>query len=168
MTAAMGAQTDTNGAVVTAAEPAGAPWADTAELAHTAERDALEPDEPADELEPADDEPDTFTREYVTELRRESAEHRHRARDAEARADELAGQLWAERVGALGLLADATDLPYDAEALDDPDAIRAQVDELLERRPHLRTRRITARAGQGEGNGAADSVSLTGIMRAHA
>ena len=149
----------------------GAPWADNAERAAAAAE--LEPDEPAAELEPdnaerqGDDEPDTFTREYVTDLRRESAAHRTRATAAETRADELARQLWAERVGALGLLADPADLPYDADALDSPDAIRTAADELLAARPHLRTRRITGRAGQGEGN-AADAVSLTGIMRSRA
>lgn len=142
-------------------EPAGgAQWADTAERA-----DAAELEHQADELEL---EPDTFTREYVTDLRRESAEHRTRAKDAEARAEQLAQTLWTERVGALGLLADPADLPYDPDTLDDPDAIRRQADELLARRPHLRTRRISARAGQGEGVAAADNVSLTGIMRSRA
>lgn len=136
----------------------GAEWADTAERA-----DAAETAEPG-----PDTEPDTFTREYVTELRRESAEHRTRARDAEARAETLAETLWNERVAALGLLADPADLPYDAEALDDPAEIRRQADELLTRRPHLRTRRISARAGQGEGVNGADGVSITGIMRSRA
>lgn len=103
---------------------------------------------------------DTFTREYVTGLRQESARYR-------TRANELAETLWRERVAALGLLADPTDLPYDQAALDDPEAIRAAADELLARKPHLRTRRITERAGQGEGS-AGETVSLTGIMRARA
>lgn len=106
---------------------------------------------------------DTFSREYVTTLREEAANHRTRATD-------LAHQLWVERVAALSLLADPTDLPYDAEALADPAAIRRQAEELLERKPHLRTRKINGRAGQGEGipgNGD-DGVSLTGILRSHA
>ena len=111
-----------------------APWADTAERAAAAELEPaaeLEQDAtwnmpeniPADDGDQGDDDPDTFTREYVTDLRRESAAHRTRANTADERADTLARQLWAERVGALGLLADPADLPYDADALDDPDEI---------------------------------------------
>lgn len=124
-------------------------------------------DAEADAAEHDTDEADTFSRAYVTELRQESAEHRRRATAAEERAETLAGALWAERVAALNLLADPADLPYDADALDTPAEIRRQAEELLTRRPHLRTRRITARAGQGEGNGA-ENVSLTGIMRSRA
>lgn len=140
-----------------AAEP------DSAADAVVSDTDQSEPDDG----EADDTSADTFSREYVTELRQESAEHRRRATAAEERAETLAGALWAERVAALNLLADPADLPYDADALDDPAEIRRQADELLTRRPHLRTRRITARAGQGEGNGA-ENVSLTGIMRSRA
>lgn len=113
------------------------------------------------------DESATFTRDYVANLRREAAGHRSRANTAEERAEELAQTLWRERVAGLNLLADPTDLPYDAELLDDRDGIRAAAEQLLADKPHLRTRRITERAGQGEGS-ATDSVSLTGIMRAQA
>lgn len=113
------------------------------------------------------DESATFTREYVADLRREAAGHRSRANTAEERAEELAQTLWWERVAALSLLADPTDLPYDAELLDDRDGIRAAAEQLLAAKPHLRTRRILERVGQGEGHGS-DSVSLTGIMRAQA
>jgi hypothetical protein len=147
-----------DGETAAAAEPshdmgAGQPDGETAEPEHQGD---------------GPDEPDTFTREYVTELRRESADRRTRLAAAETRADELAAALWTERVSALGLLADPADLPFDAAALDDTAAIRALADELLTARPHLRTRRITARAGQGEGQQPTDAVSLTGIMRARA
>lgn len=113
---------------------------------------------------PGDDGPDTFDRAYVERLRRESGDHRRRARDAERVADELRAQLWRERVDALGLLADPGDLPFDADLLDDPDGIRAAVDALLDERPHLRTRRIRARIGQGEGS-PTTGVSLSALLR---
>lgn len=131
--------------------------------------DAADTDGQGDDADDADDgdESATFTRDYVANLRREAAGHRSRANTAEERAEELAQTLWRERVAGLNLLADPTDLPYDAELLDDRDGIRAAAEQLLADKPHLRTRRITERAGQGEGS-ATDSVSLTGIMRAQA
>lgn len=138
--------------------------------------DAADTDGQGDDADDADgqgddaddgDESATFTRDYVANLRREAAGHRSRANTAEERAEELAQTLWRERVAGLNLLADPTDLPYDAELLDDRDGIRAAAEQLLADKPHLRTRRITERAGQGEGS-ATDSVSLAGIMRAQA
>lgn len=125
-------------------------------------------DPDADPAGTDESEPDTFTREYVVELRREAASHRAKAHAAEERADTLARTLWVERVAALSLLADPTDLPYNADVLDNPDEIRRQAEELLAAKPHLRTRRITARAGQGErGHGDAE-VSLAGMLRGRA
>ena len=92
--------------------------------------------------------PDVFSREYVSELRDEAKTQRLRARDAETERDRLREHLWVARVDALGLLADPTDLPADVEALDDPDAIRAAVDDLLARKPHLARRRAVGDIGQ--------------------
>jgi hypothetical protein len=154
-----------------------------AELAHAAEHqgDNAEPEpDPAAELdriidaaletlEP--DEPDpnaeTFPRNYVDKLRRQNAEHRKRAATAAEETDRLARALFTERVAALGLLADPADLAYDADALDSPDALRAAAEALLAARPHLRTRRITQRVGQGIPP-AADTVSLAAILRQRA
>lgn len=109
------------------------------------------------------DEGDTFPRSYVEELRGENATYRNRAKDAETKADELAKALWTERVRSLGVLADPADLPYDPEALDDLEQIRSQADELLSSKPHLRTRKITERAGQGERG--AETVSLVELLQ---
>lgn len=109
------------------------------------------------------DEGDTFPRSYVEELRGENATYRNRAKDAETKADELAQALWTERVRSLGVLADPADLPYDPEALDDLDLIRQQADELLGAKPHLRTRKITERAGQGERG--TESISLVELLQ---
>jgi hypothetical protein len=40
-----------------------------------------------------------------------------------------------------GQLADPTDLEFDEDHLDDPDALAAAVDDLLARKPHLASRR---------------------------
>lgn len=109
---------------------------------------------------------DTFPRPYVERLRARSAGYRTRATAAEARTGELEQALYTERVRALDVLADPTDLPYDPEALDDPDALRAAVDALVSKRPHLR-RRGVAGAGTGtrEQDDGTEPVSLLGIMR---
>ncbi|MDA2893059.1 hypothetical protein PDG61_19210 [Mycolicibacterium sp. BiH015] len=95
------------------------------------------------------DDGDTFPREVVEKLRRESAGYRERAKTAEARAEELARQLFTARVAATGKLADPTDLPYTAELLDDDDALSAAVDSLTAAKPHLKARRVAGDAGQG-------------------
>lgn len=127
----------------------------------------LPPDVSTDQGTDGGEHPDTFTREYVQQLRAESAEHRRKAADAAAQSDAVRRELWRARVEALSLLADPTDLEYDADALDDSDRIRELADALLTDKPHLRSRKITGRAGQGEGSPTA-APSLVGILRAHA
>ena len=99
-----------------------------------------ESDETDDDDEPA-----------VARARQQAARYRRQLRDVEGERDELAEALWLERVTALGTLADPADLPYDPDALHDPDRLRELADELVTAKPHLRSRRIRARAGQGEG-----------------
>lgn len=104
-------------------------------------------------------------RALVTKLRKEAGDNRKKLRAAEDTADELRRELWNFRVSELGVLADPTDLPYDAALLDAPDDLAAAADELVARKPHLRATRITARAGQGEGQGDAGAVSLSDYLR---
>ena len=99
----------------------------------------------------------------LSRARGQAARYRRALRETEAERDELAAALWSERVGALGVLADPDDLPFDAEALHDPDRLRELVDELVTEKPHLKSRRIRARAGQGEGS-APGGVSLAAIL----
>lgn len=114
--------------------------------------DELEGDElDGDELEPDSDETDG-DEPAVARARQQAARYRRQLRDVESERDELAEALWAERVTALGTLADPADLPYDPDALHDPDRLRELADELVTAKPHLRSRRIRARAGQGEGS----------------
>ncbi len=108
-------------------------------------------------------EPDTFPRDYVEKLRRESAGYRERAQ----RTDELATRLHTALTAATGRLADPTDLPFDAAHLDDPDALEAAVDELLTRKPHLASRRPAGDVGQGA-RSSGGSVDLAGMLRSRA
>ena len=91
------------------------------------------------------EEPETFPRSYVEELRQENGKYRQRAQKGDA----YAQRLHAELVRATGKLADPTDLPFDEAHLDDANALTAAVDELLTRKPHLASRRPTGEIGQG-------------------
>jgi len=92
---------------------------------------------------------DTFSREYVEQLRGEAAEHRTKARDAEARTEAVSRELFAAKVAATGRLADPTDLPYSAEALTDSDVMNKQIDDLLAAKPHFGNRTPTGNVGVG-------------------
>ena len=116
-------------------------------------------DEPADELA------ESFPRSYVEKLRDKNHNYRTRARDAEQRAEQLARELFTARVERLGRLADPSDLPYDAELLDDPDALGEAVSELLTARPHLAARRAAGNIGQHEHGGSGDTFSLVEYLR---
>ncbi|WP_252980167.1 hypothetical protein [Mycobacterium riyadhense] len=75
------------------------------------------PDSPENPPEAESVPENTFSREYVKELREESKGHRLRADAAEGRADELAKRLHAALVAATGRLADPADLPVRSRAL---------------------------------------------------
>ena len=126
-------------------------------------------EQPADpEPEGADPEPEdegeTFTRDYVHEIRREAARYRTRAAEAETEAETLRDALWTARVAATGRLMDPADLPRPEGADLEPETVAAAVDALLEQRPHYGRRRITGRIGQGEGV-PPTGVSLSGLLR---
>ncbi|KAF0968369.1 hypothetical protein BPODLACK_03031 [Gordonia sp. YY1] len=118
------------------------------------------PDEPTENEPTPEPEPDVFPRAYVQQLRQENADYRNRAKAA----DDLAKRLHTELVRATGKLADPTDMPFDAEHLEDPDKLTASIDQLLSVKPHLKARRIVGAVGQGE-SGTTTGVDLLGIMR---
>ena len=125
--------------------------------------DEPDTDEP-DTDEPDTDEPDTDEQDpRLSQARQQAARYRRQLRDVETERDELAAALWTARVDQLGVLADPDDLPFNPDALHDPDRLRELVDELVTVKPHLRSRRIRARAGQGEGT-APGGVSLAAIL----
>ena len=134
----------------------------TTEETPTAAVEATTPDETPG-VGQGDETPDTFPRDYVENLRKENGRYRQRASDRDA----LAQRLHTSLVTATGRLADPTDLPFDDAHLEDADALNAAIDDLLERKPHLASRRPRGDVGQGITT-KSDSVDLAGILRANA
>lgn len=125
--------------------------------------DELEDGDDPDESDESGDDPEPA----VVRARNQAARYRRELRETESELERIRGELWTARVEALGLLADPADLPFDPDALEDPAKLRELADELLTRKPHLRSRRIRTRAGQGEG--ASDGeFSLAGLLRQRA
>jgi hypothetical protein len=112
----------------------------------------------------AQEEPETFPRSYVEELRQENGRYRQRAQQA----DQLAQRLHTELVRATGRLADPTDLPFHEDHLAYPDKLIAAVHDLLARKPHLATRRPIGDIGQGATSAGAATVDLAAILRQRA
>ena len=107
-------------------------------------------------------EPDTFPREYVEKLRKENADNRVKAK----RVDELERRLHGALVAADGRLADPADLEFNAEHLEDADALRAAIGDLIERKPGLRARRYGGDVGAGKrGTPKVQPVDLIELMR---
>ncbi len=118
----------------------------------TDEPEVVGPTGPTDEtVSPTGDtEPESFDREYVQKLRDEAAGHRVKAK----RTDALNARLATAQAALTGKLADPTDLPFtdnllDDDGLVDEDKVRAAVDDLVKRKPHLAARRPTGNVGQG-------------------
>jgi hypothetical protein len=134
------------------------PDSDQTEVRHDVAPAAGEPDVEHDV--PRDDEPETFPREYVENLRKESAKYRDRAKDR----DGVAHRLHTALVAATGRLQDPSDLPYADAHIEDPDQLDAAIDELLTRKPHLASHTPHGDIGQGVSQ-ASDSVSLGALLR---
>lgn len=114
-------------------------------------------DEPQND--PSEDEPDTFSRDYVEKLRDENAKYRQRAQ----RADDLARKVHRLLVERTGRLADPEDLPFDEKFLDDEESLNTAIEDLVSRKPHLAARRPVGNVGQGVGDGS--NVDLAAILR---
>lgn len=119
-------------------------------------------DHPDDEHQ---DDAETFPREYVEKLRGEAKGHRQRAEAAEKRNDELSRALWTTRVQATGKLADVSDLEYNADLLDDADALGAAIDDLVTRKPHLAARKISGAVGAGVHGKTEQPFSILGRLQ---
>lgn len=146
-----------------AATPPETPTEAPQDAANAPEAQEPTPDDSSDaETPPEAPEPegDTFPREYVERLRAESAANRTRAKD-------LATELHALRVEKLGVLADPTDLPY-TDGLDTLEAVQAAAEELIQRKPHLKARRVAGNIGQHQQTDGPAPVSLMGMMRKNA
>jgi len=133
----------------------------------TTEVDTISDDtDTAEDVQSADtpDEPETFPRSYVEELRQENGRYRQRAQQGEV----YAHRLHTELVRATGRLADPTDLPFLDEHLDDPDKLSNALDDLLARKAHLANRRPQGDIGQGAVSEGSATVDLAAILRQRA
>lgn len=113
--------------------------------------------------ETPEEEPETFPRSVVEKLRRENAGYREKAKKAE----QWAHELHAARVASTGRLADPSDLPFDESHLEDLPRLEAAIDELLQSKPHLASRKPRGEIGQGLTSGSGN-VDLAGILRSRA
>ncbi len=109
-----------------------------------------------------DDEPETFPRAYVEQLRNENAKYRQRAQEG----DTYAQRLHTELVRATGRLADPTDLPFDLQHLEG-DNLTLALGELLQSKPHLAARKPIGEIGQGA-SPSGGTVDLAAILRGKA
>lgn len=119
---------------------------------------------PADEDRVSDVTPgdaDTFPRAYVEKLRAQNARYREKAKNADA----YGQRLHTELVRATGRLADPSDLDFDPEHLDDPEALAAAVNDLLARKPHLASRKPVGDIGQGVRGSATEQAGLLSILK---
>ncbi len=114
---------------------------EAAQAADPAAAEAITPD-PETETAEGDTEPKPYDAEYVNGLKQEAVDNRQKAKA-------LATRLHTELVRATGRLADPNDLPYDAAHLEDTDALNADIDELLSRKPHFASRVPQGHVGQG-------------------
>ena len=128
----------------------------------TTEAEAEETTQEAPEA--AQDDAETFPRDYVEKLRKEAAEARVKAK----KADDLARELFAAKVTATGRLADPSDLAFSDELVADADALSAALDTLLAAKPHLASRTPRGDVGQGPTGGDRADVNLAAMLRAGA
>ncbi|OBF39231.1 hypothetical protein A5724_08820 [Mycobacterium sp. ACS1612] len=138
---------------------------ETSSEVEATEADAAAEVDPPETVNTDEENADTFSRSYVEKLRDENAKLRVRGQ----RADELAHRLHTELVRATGRLADPADLEFDptrdADLLDDPEALNAAIEELLQQKPHLRSRKPIGDIGQGVRGTAKEPVNLLGILK---
>jgi hypothetical protein len=104
--------------------------------------------------------------EALAKVRREAKNLRDRAKAAEARVDELSRQVFALKVAALDKFADPSDFAYDADLVDDDEALTAAVDELITRRPHYaKPRKPSGSVGQGQRGNDAGPKDFSSLLR---
>lgn len=108
-----------------------------------------------------DGDSDVFPREVVENLRKENGKYRQRAQLA----DTYAQRLHTELVRATGRLADPTDLTFDEDHLADPDKMVAAVDDLLQKKPHLASRKPSGDIGQGGRGGSDAPLGLLDLLK---
>ncbi|GAB2934162.1 hypothetical protein GCM10027047_33230 [Rhodococcus aerolatus] len=122
---------------------------------------------PAEDNSGGSNEPETFSADYVKELRDEAAANRVAAKRAATLETALRDAVISNV--AKSILADPTDLAWsddlaDDDGMPDPDAIRQAATALAARKPHLG--RVSGDAGQGFRGDDSGSVSLLELLKA--
>lgn len=137
------------------------------EATHDDELDPAEVTTPEGDSEPAESDTDGEQEsEALAKARREAKNLRDRAKTAETRVDELSRLVFALKVAALDKLADASDFEYDADLVDDDEALAAAVDELIARRPHYaKPRKPNGSIGQGQHGNNAGPQDFSSLLR---
>lgn len=107
------------------------------------EAQELQADQEQDEQQ--DEQQQTFDRAYVEKLRKESANYRDKAK----RAQELEQRLHDALVAKDGRLADPTDLEFNPDHLDNPEALSNAIANLVAKKPGLRAQRLSGDVGAG-------------------
>lgn len=122
----------------------------------------------ADESSEMEDDDDTPAGgdDEISQLRNEAAKRRRQRNEERDRADSLSRRLFTELVRNTGVLIDPDDMPFNAELLDDPEALRTAAEEYAESKPHLRARRYTPAGGNHRQD--TPAVSLGSILRGNA
>lgn len=112
--------------------------------------------------------PETFTREYVSELREDAKKHRLNAK----KSDELARRLVSAFAASSGRLHNADDVPFSEELLGedgypDPAKVEEAVTKLIESKPYLAKIRPTGDVGQHSGseNTPSPSAAFRDLLR---
>lgn len=136
------------------------------EASRDAELDADEAITPEGDCDAAEDESGAGDEsEALAKVRREAKNLRDRAKTAEARVDELSRELFALKVSALDKLADATDLAYDPDLLDD-DKLAEAVDALVSAKPHMaKPRKPNGSVGQGQCGNSVGPMDFSSLLR---
>lgn len=130
-----------------------------------------QPDAPADEqLDPATDEaPESFSADYVRDLREEAAAHRVKAK----RVDDANARLVAAYATADGRLVDVEALTMSEDMLDDdglvdPAKVTAAIADLIAAKPYLASRKPTTPLPQGVREDVPTTPGLFDLIRERA
>lgn len=115
--------------------------------------------------EQAQQDEDNFSRPYVEKLRKESAKYRERAKTAEDSTGKLKARLHSALIALDGRLADPDDLPFDESFLEDEEKLTEAITELLEKKPGLRSRKVSGDVGQGRRGTSEHPAGLIDLIR---
>ena len=112
---------------------------------------------------------ETFPAAYVKKLRNENANYRKRAENAEQleqQLNDLSTRLQKELVKRDGRLANADDLPFNPEFLENEAALTTAITELIKTRPGLKSRIASGDIGNGSrGSAKKESMNLIDMLK---